>query len=76
MPFQGIKVTLDNEWLPPPPGNGEGKSCQGGVILHGQGGKIICDNTLDTRLAIVYQAELPDIRTALFGRSPTRSYKD
>lgn len=29
-------------------------------------GKIVCDNTFDTRLGIAYQATLPSIRAVLF----------
>ena len=38
----------------------------GGVILAALGGKIICDNTLSSRLTLVYQELLPSIREILF----------
>ena len=39
----------------------------GGVLAASANGLIVCSNTLDERLRIVYQQTLPDIRTALFG---------
>lgn len=40
-------------------------SC-GGVLLTAAGGKIVCDNTLKSRLELVYEELLPSIRAILF----------
>lgn len=63
-------LTVDaRDHLPPPPkGDGdEGASCSGGVVLTSADGRIVCSNTLDDRVAISYEANLPTIRAALFG---------
>lgn len=41
------------------------KTC-GGIVLAAVGGKIICDNTLSSRLNLVYEELLPSIREILF----------
>ena len=38
----------------------------GGVVLTALGGKIVCDNTLKSRLTLVYEELLPSIRATLF----------
>ncbi len=40
----------------------------GGVILAAQQGRILCNQTLDERLAIAYNDKLPNIRDKLFGK--------
>ena len=40
----------------------------GGVILAAQHGRILCNQTLDERLAIAYNDKLPNIRDKLFGK--------
>lgn len=43
-------------------------SCSsGGVVLTSADGRIVCRNTLDHRVHIAYEANLPDIRAKLFG---------
>ena len=39
----------------------------GGAVLVSADGRIVCSNTLDDRLKISYSANLPEIRTRLFG---------
>jgi V-type H+-transporting ATPase subunit E len=39
----------------------------GGVVLTSADGRILCSNTLDHRIHIAYEANLPAIRSALFG---------
>jgi len=39
----------------------------GGVFLTGFGGRLTCDNTLEARLNLIYEEELPTIRQTLFG---------
>jgi V-type H+-transporting ATPase subunit E len=41
------------------------KTC-GGIVLAALAGKIICDNTLSSRLNLVYEELLPSIREILF----------
>ncbi|XP_043698883.1 V-type proton ATPase subunit E-like [Telopea speciosissima] len=60
----------DRVYLPPPPtnANSHGPSCSGGVVLASQDGKIVCENTLDARLDVVFRQKLPEIRKQLFGQ--------
>jgi V-type H+-transporting ATPase subunit E len=68
-------LTVDSAaFLPPGPSGGKGGSggdaaaaCSGGVVLTSADGRIVCSNTLDDRVGIAYQANLPAIRAALFG---------
>ncbi|KAK9290365.1 hypothetical protein L1049_008534 [Liquidambar formosana] len=65
------KITVDNRvYLPPPPGSVEshGPTCSGGVVLASQDGKIVCENTLDARLDVVFRQKLPEIRKCLYGK--------
>merc|ERR1712070_1224135 len=41
----------------------------GGVFLTGYGGRLTCDNTLEARLNLIYEEELPIIRQTLFGKA-------
>ena len=41
-------------------------SCSGGIKLHARKGRIVCSNTLDDRLQLVYQEAIPQIRKLLF----------
>ena len=41
-------------------------SSNGGVKLTALGGKIVCDNTMSSRLALVYEELMPSIREILF----------
>jgi V-type H+-transporting ATPase subunit E len=64
------KIAVDKiVWLPPPPKSAESHalSCSGGVVLASQDGKIVCENTLDARLDVVFRQKLPQIRKHLFG---------
>ncbi|KAI8094173.1 ATP synthase subunit [Thamnidium elegans] len=49
-------------------------SSAGGVIMSGHQGKITVDNTLGARLDISKEEMLPQIRVALFGHSPSRTF--
>mmetsp|Transcript_48770 Transcript_48770/g.119431 ORF Transcript_48770/g.119431 Transcript_48770/m.119431 type:complete len:221 (-) Transcript_48770:152-814(-) len=42
-------------------------NCTGGVTLFSEGGKIMLENTFESRLEIAYQQNLPTIRGSLFG---------
>lgn len=62
-----IKFDSEN-FLPPPPGKSEElESCTGGISVCSANGTIVCPNTFDARLDIAYQANIPEIRAALFG---------
>ncbi|PJF19521.1 ATPase, V1/A1 complex, subunit E domain-containing protein [Paramicrosporidium saccamoebae] len=50
--------------------------CAGGVIATSLGGKVKCDNTLETRLEQTFELMLPDLRVRLFGPSPNRKFFD
>lgn len=48
----------------------------GGVELYAQKGKIKVDNTLEARLQMIAQHELPKSRSALFGANESRKFFD
>ncbi|CAK9822404.1 V-type proton ATPase subunit E [Anthophora retusa] len=62
-----IKIDPDN-FLP-------ADSC-GGVDLLAAKGRIKVSNSLETRLELIAQQLIPDIRSALFGRNPNRKFTD
>eukprot|EP00736_Rhodelphis_marinus_P008478 Rmarinus@m.20349 len=63
-----LDVSVDSQkFLPPGKAQAKGgKSCAGGILLLGAGGKISCSNTLDSRLEIAFEGLLPAIREKLF----------
>ncbi|XP_015514709.1 V-type proton ATPase subunit E [Neodiprion pinetum] len=62
-----IKVDKDN-FLP-------ADSC-GGVELIAGRGRIKISNTLESRLELIAQQLVPEVRSALFGRNPNRKFTD
>ncbi|CAL9756122.1 unnamed protein product, partial [Musa acuminata subsp. burmannicoides] len=61
-------IVIDNKiFLPPPPAhaNAHGPYCSGGVVLASIDGKIVCENTLDARLDVVFRKKLPEVLTFL-----------
>ncbi|CAI9755499.1 unnamed protein product [Fraxinus pennsylvanica] len=64
------EIIVDNVHLPPAPShhNAHGPFCSGGVVLASRDGKIVCENTLDARLDVVFRKKLPEIRKSLFGQ--------
>ncbi|PZC76955.1 V-type proton ATPase subunit E [Helicoverpa armigera] len=62
-----LKIDTDN-WLSP-------DTC-GGIELVAMKGRIKICNTLESRLELIAQQLLPEIRTALFGRNPNRKFTD
>lgn len=62
-----LKVEPDNS-LP-------ADSC-GGIELLALKGKIKINNTLESRLELIAQQLVPQIRVALFGRNPNRKFTD
>eukprot|EP00250_Pteridium_aquilinum_P008544 c18027_g1_i1 orf=255-962(-) len=43
-----------------------GRTCAGGIVLTSKDGRIICDNTLDSRLEVTFKQILPEIRRRIF----------
>ena len=48
----------------------------GGVELYAMGGKIKVSNTIEARLAMIFNQILPEIREKLFGANQNRKYHD
>lgn len=48
----------------------------GGVELYAAKGKIKISNTLESRLELIAQQLVPELRSALFGRNPNRKFTD
>lgn len=48
----------------------------GGIELQAQRDRIKISNTLESRLELIAQQLLPEIRSALFGRNPNRKFAD
>ncbi|MGK3747161.1 MAG: V-type H+-transporting ATPase subunit E, partial [Bacillariaceae sp.] len=42
------------------------ETTHGGILMTALNGKIVCDNTMSTRLTLVYEELLPSIRAILF----------
>jgi V-type H+-transporting ATPase subunit E len=62
-----IKVNVDeNKFLPEYNETEGAESCMGGILLHTRKGRIVCSNTLDERLQLVYQESVPELRKLLF----------
>lgn len=72
-----VKVTVDRALYLPPPKSEVAAGldyCSGGVVLASHNGRIVCDNTLDTRLNIAFSDVLPLVRGKMFGFSKTRKF--
>ena len=68
---EDVKLTLNvnddaGKMLPPPPSGGPGAFSAGGVRLTACNGRLVCDNTLDTRLQLIYEEQMPLVRSKLF----------
>lgn len=64
-----VILKIDNENFLPP------DTC-GGIELIAAKGRIKISNTLESRLELIAQQLLPEIRNALFGRNPNRKFTD
>lgn len=64
-----VKVTLDTE-------NYLGDDISGGVVCSSRSEKITVYNTLDSRLDLICQQMLPELRDILFGHNPNRRFMD
>ncbi|CAK8579296.1 unnamed protein product [Lathyrus sativus] len=65
------EIVVDHDvYLPPAPKHHHTHDpyCSGGVVLASRDGKIVCENTLDARLDVVFRKKLPEIRKQLFGQ--------
>ncbi|PKU86682.1 V-type proton ATPase subunit E [Dendrobium catenatum] len=65
------EIIIDNHvYLPSSHGYhvAHGQFCSGGVVLASRDGKIVCENTLDARLEVVFRKKLPEIRRLLFSQ--------
>lgn len=62
-----VRVDQDN-FLPP--------EISGGVEIYNANGKIKVANTLESRLDLMAQQMMPEIRVALFGANPNRKFLD
>jgi len=71
-----VSINQSEPLLPGPEETRGGDFCSGGIVLSTIDGRIICANTLDARLSMVFEQKLPEIRTLLYGESTTRVHKD
>ncbi|CAH9117098.1 unnamed protein product [Cuscuta europaea] len=64
------EIIIDQIHLPSAPSHHDahGPSCAGGVVLASRDGKIVCENTLDARLEVLFRKKLPEIRKLLVGQ--------
>ena len=65
-------ISVDSSsFLAPPPNaaHPDAVSCLGGVVVGTVDGKIKVSNTLDERLRGAYDSNVPELRTAIFGRN-------
>ncbi|KAG7243232.1 hypothetical protein INR49_011923, partial [Caranx melampygus] len=62
-----VRIDQDN-FLPP--------DISGGVEIYNGDGKIKVANTLESRLDLMAQQMMPEIRVALFGANPNRKFMD
>lgn len=62
-----LKLVVEKDRFLPEFDDTEGSdSCMGGILLHARKGRIVCANTIDERLQLVYQEAIPEIRALLF----------
>jgi len=66
---QETKVTIDRE-------NFLNPDIAGGVELYARDGKIRVISTLESRLELISQQMVPEIRNILFGKNPNRKFMD
>ncbi|ONM28335.1 V-type proton ATPase subunit E3 [Zea mays] len=63
------EIVVDRQiYLPSAPSHYQAPGPSGGVVLASRDGKIVCENTLDARLQVVFRKKLPEIRQSLFGQ--------
>lgn len=64
-----VVVTIDIE-------NHLGSDVSGGVVLMAYNNKLRVENTLETRLDLISQQMVPELRNILFGKNPNRKFMD
>lgn len=64
-----VKINIDTESFLP-------ADLSGGVELMAQNNKFVVQNTLESRLDLISQQMVPELRTILFGRNPNRKFTD
>jgi len=69
-----LSVDPTNRLSPAPVEGSSAPSCSGGIMLSTAEGKIICSNTLEQRLSMIYEQQLPRIRSTMFGASASRKH--
>lgn len=61
------KVKIDEEnFLHEWDANDQEKSCLGGFVMYAKKNRIVCSQTLDERMSLVYMQAIPQIRAMLF----------
>ncbi|XP_071137845.1 V-type proton ATPase subunit E-like isoform X1 [Mytilus galloprovincialis] len=66
---KNVIVTIDQE-------NRLGPDISGGVVLLAVNNKLRVENTLETRLDLISQQMVPELRNILFGKNPNRRFMD
>jgi len=61
-----VEATISKKTLPGPSIGDGTPSCAGGIKISAKDGKIVCDNTLNSRLDIAFADLMPVIRSLLF----------
>ncbi|XP_061195186.1 V-type proton ATPase subunit E-like [Saccostrea echinata] len=64
-----VSISIDTD-------NFLGSDVSGGVELLAQTGKIRVENMLESRLALISQQMIPELRTILYGANPNRKFMD
>mmetsp|Transcript_8548 Transcript_8548/g.14379 ORF Transcript_8548/g.14379 Transcript_8548/m.14379 type:complete len:233 (+) Transcript_8548:42-740(+) len=62
-----LNVDQKHSLAPGPKAGHKGPTCSGGIVLSALGGRILCNNTFEQRLALASEGLLPNIREILFG---------
>ena len=60
------KIKVDEKNFLPEFDESAEQSCMGGFVMYARKNKIVCSQTLDDRLSLVYQQAIPAIRATLF----------
>jgi len=71
-----VQLSIDstNRLNPPHTEGSNQPSCSGGIMLSTFEGRIVCNNTLEQRLSLLYEQQLPMIRNLMFGASSSRKH--
>ena len=70
------RVSVDEENFLPEWNESDMKnSCLGGIVMYAKKNRIVCSQTLDDRMALVYAQAIPQIRASLFPSLDEGSHK-